>query len=179
MTMPRRAAVAGWVIMAVAVALFGYNLLIMVRHWDELAPVNLDRPAPDLTLATVEGASVRLGSLRGRVVLLDFWASWCGPCMRAMPALAKLGRELGPRGLTILSINTDESRGAAVELQRSHGGALTVTLDDGAAAARYGVQTLPHLVIIGRDGRVRAILVGAVPEAELRDRLLRVIAPST
>jgi thiol-disulfide isomerase/thioredoxin len=157
------ARVAGLGVMAILAALFLLNLVWIVRNCDQLRPVVSGARAPDFELPRHGGGRERLSKHRGEVVLLSFWASWCGPCIKEMPHLVDLERRHRERGFRVLAINIegnpkkiDETR-ATVPAARK----LTTLLDpDGVAARRYGVQTLPHLVVVGRDGAAAFVHVG-------------------
>ncbi|HTM21403.1 MAG TPA: TlpA disulfide reductase family protein, partial [Kofleriaceae bacterium] len=105
------------------------------------------------------GKMIGLGELRGRVVLIDFWAEWCGPCREAIPVLGQLQRRYGPRGLTVLSVKIDGrdlgQAAAAVSLTD-----FPLAVDDRGVAQRYQAVVLPHLVLVDRDGTVRRVFHG-------------------
>jgi peroxiredoxin len=131
----------------------------------------LNRPAPEFEAKTLDGERVRLGELRNRPVLLNFWASWCGPCRRELPAIVKLHEELKSKGLVVLGVN-DEGKGTAQEFADKAG--LTFpTLDDSRLKLHrlYRVTNIPTIFIIDREGRVVRFLRGAHDEAELRAAL--------
>jgi cytochrome c biogenesis protein CcmG/thiol:disulfide interchange protein DsbE len=122
-------------------------------------------PAPGFSLTDITGRRLDLASYRGKVVLLDFWATWCGPCRKEIPRFVEMQEEYGPRGLQILGISLDDSaepvRGFYRELKMNY----PVALGDAALAEKYGgVLGLPTAFLIGRDGRIRASHVG---EADL------------
>jgi peroxiredoxin len=129
------------------------------------------RRAPDFTLKDIEGNQVSLASLRGKVVLLDFWATRCGPCLREMPILNKLSEELQDKGLVVLGVN-DEGAGEVRGFLKKHQYSLTV-LDDSRRTVfkLYGASAIPSLLVIGRDGIVARHFVGSRGEAELRAAL--------
>jgi thiol-disulfide isomerase/thioredoxin len=130
-------------------------------------------PAPVLAAQLVMGPGpADLGQLRGRVVVLDFWASWCGPCRAVMPALNRLHQRYAAQGLAVVGV-TDE--GASVARRVGAQMALSYTLaTDATAATRYGVNSLPTLVVVDRRGVVRHVTIGA-DSNEMRDldRLVR------
>jgi thiol-disulfide isomerase/thioredoxin len=116
-------------------------------------------PASDFVLLDLAGRPVRLAELRGRVVLLNFWATWCAPCREEMPALEALARELGGQGLVVLTVNFEEAPETVRTFVREVGLTLPVLLDaDGAVARRYRVTALPASFLVARDGA----LVGSV-----------------
>ena len=134
--------------------------------------VSEGQPAPGFSLPRVDGgAAVALSSQRGKVVVVDFWASWCRPCVRAFPEMAALQRDLGPRGLTVLAVSIDEEREAAQRAIGTGRYPFIALLDaDSAVATRYGVdERLPATVVVDRRGVVRLAHFGsAVDMARLR-----------
>jgi thiol-disulfide isomerase/thioredoxin len=128
--------------------------------------------AADFTLKDLKGITHNLAKLRGKVVMLDFWASWCGPCRMTMPVVDKLTREYKTKGLVVFSVNLRESADIAGGYMKKNGYAMQTLLDtDGAVAGRYQVSGIPSLVIVDRKGVIRAHLVGAHGEDDLRDAL--------
>lgn len=132
------------------------------------------REAFDFTLKDLDGREVNLKSLRGKVVLLSFWATWCGPCRAEMPLIEKLHREFKDRGLVVLGINS-ESPEIAREFFRKNKYTFTSLVDDrGEVFRSYQASSIPMVVVIGRDGKILATRVGYSPqmsEYELRDFL--------
>ncbi len=122
------------------------------------------RPAPDLAFAARDGTPKTLADFRGRVVLVNFWATWCGPCIEEMPSLDRLQAKLGSR-LTVLAISEDRRGVAAVDpfLARLGLKSLAVYLDSrNAALQAFGLEVLPTSVLIDRDGRMVWTVEGAV-----------------
>ncbi len=119
------------------------------------------QPAPALELTTGEGRPVSLASLRGTVVLVDFWASWCGPCAAAFPALEDLFQEYRTRGFEVVAINLDEKRRDADRFLADRPHAMTVAFDpQGKSAKAFGLDGMPTSYLIGRDGKVRFVHAG-------------------
>ncbi len=115
-----------------------------------------DGPAPNVTLQSADGRPVRLADLRGHVVLVDFWASWCPPCQKSFPALDSLYRERHDRGLDVLAVNVDEHGQDASAFLDAHPHAMPVFLDPkGEAAQAFQVKAMPTSYLIDRDGRIR------------------------
>ncbi len=114
--------------------------------------------APDFALKSASGRNVRLSELRGQVVLINFWASWCGPCREELPELEKLQQRYRSAGFTLLPISIDDSRRNADAMLAKLGVRLTPLYDpDKRAAKRYDVDTMPATLIVDRDGRVRYV----------------------
>ena len=122
------------------------------------------RPAPSFSLPTRDGVAVS-DSLRGRVVVVDFWASWCGPCRKSFPWLAGLQKKYGERGLTVIGINVDKDRQLADGFLRAFEVPFTVAYDPaGKAAAAYAVKGMPSTYLVSRDGTLLESHVGYTEE---------------
>jgi cytochrome c biogenesis protein CcmG, thiol:disulfide interchange protein DsbE len=163
----RRALIAAGVLLV----LFLLNGVWIVRSLRSLGggAAGVGKPAPLFRGPTLAGPPVALADLRGRVVLLDFWATWCGPCLAEMPVLRHLDETAGPRGLAVVGVNIEgaAARRAVDDVVREAGLRHPTVLDEGHVRQLYGVGGLPHLVLIDREGIVRQIFQGATPEAEL------------
>jgi len=114
--------------------------------------------APDFTLRTMAGPNVRLAEQRGRVVMVNFWATWCGPCRQEMPQLNRLYEKYRASGFVLLGVNVDDDSKKAAELAGKLGVTFPVLLDtDKSVSKRYDLSTMPSTVIIDRDGTVRYV----------------------
>lgn len=129
----------------------------------QFTPLNPSRPAPALAFTLRGGSATRLAAFHGKTVLLNLWATWCGPCVEEMPSLDRLQQQLGTR-LTILAVSEDQRGAAAVDPFLAQHGIknLTIGLDpDNAAMSAFHLQGLPTSFLIGADGKIQGQLVGA------------------
>ncbi len=133
---------------------------------------------PDFSSVDLDGANVTLSEFRNRdVVVLDFWASWCQPCIRSMPSLEALNEEFEHRGAEFLAVNVGEDPEVVREFVEDMAFSVRVVMDEKEdISGAYGVRGIPQLVIVGRDGGVEHIETGYPPLtrfAELREQRLR------
>lgn len=139
-----------------------------------LPPV-FPRPAPAFALEDLAGRPVSTDSLAGRVVLVDFWATWCVPCRKSMPELQGLHDRYGARGFTVLGISIDEYGPAKVrKFVKARSITYPIVIDSAEAPAweRYRVKTIPAAFLLDHRGRIVAQWTGAVPDtAEIARRL--------
>jgi peroxiredoxin len=120
-------------------------------------------PAPEITLQDLQGQEVKLADLRGKVVLLNFWATWCKPCKEEMPAMQASYDKLRGQGLVVLAVNELEDTEKVIEHVRKHGHTFPVVMDhDNRVANRYGVVGLPASFIVDRQGIVREKIFGSL-----------------
>lgn len=123
--------------------------------------VKVGDAAPEFALKDLAGSEFSLASLKGKVVLLDFWATWCGPCKAAMPTIQKLHDEYASKGVAILGVNTWEKKAdAAKSYMESKKFTYPCLLDGDKLAEAYGVSGIPTLIVIGKDGKVALLEVG-------------------
>jgi thiol-disulfide isomerase/thioredoxin len=145
---------------AVGVAI---RIVWIAGHLELVKPMTSGEPAPAIALPRIEaggalGEPVTLAASRGKVTVLDFWATWCGPCLAEMPRLDRIART--HPDVAVIAINLDSPAAARAMFDR-RGWAMTLVADDGDAAERYGVSPIPHTVILDRRGVVREVLRGA------------------
>lgn len=120
-------------------------------------------PAPDFTLEDLSGASVTLSDYRGQVVIVNLWASWCGPCRAEMPEIQKVYSANRERGLVVLAVNStvQDNEADARAFVQELGLTFPVLLDrEGAVSRRYLLRALPSTFFIDRTGVIRAVIVG-------------------
>jgi thiol-disulfide isomerase/thioredoxin len=129
----------------------------------QLLPWNAARPAPMLSLSDLNGKVWDLPSLQGHAVLLNFWATWCEPCLEEMPSLEALARRHDGEPLRVLTVNYQESEPGIRRFLERVPLALPVLLDrDGATTKAWTPRVFPTTVLIDRSGRPRQQVVGAV-----------------
>jgi peroxiredoxin len=122
------------------------------------AAVMPSAPAPDFALRSLEGPNLRLQEQRGRVVMVNFWATWCGPCRVEMPHLARLYDKYRGSGFQLLGINIDEDPRQAATVATKLGLRFPVLLDSEKRVSKlYDLSTMPSTVLIDRSGRVRYV----------------------
>ena len=115
---------------------------------------------------TLDGKEVTLASLKGKVVLLDFWATWCGPCKAAMPTIQKISEDYKSKDVVVLGVNTFEQKpDAAKDYLAKKKFTYGCLLKGDELAKAYGVTGIPTLVIIGKDGKVASTEVGMSDES--------------
>ena len=112
-------------------------------------------PAPPLSLPDAKGATVSLAALKGKVVYVDFWASWCAPCRRSFPWMGEMQQKYGPKGFVVLAVNVDKKRSDADRFLAVTPGAFTIVFDPtGATPTAWDVKGMPTSYVIDRQGRV-------------------------
>ena len=140
--------------------------------------------APDFTLATADGKKVKLSDYRGKAVLLNFWATWCGPCKTEIPWFMDLEKQYGPQGLVILGVAMDDDgKTAVVKFAQEMKIDYTVVLGNDAVADQYGgVEGLPTTFYIDRNGKIVKKVAGLAGHGEIEDGIKAALsgnAPAT
>ena len=131
-------------------------LLTAFAHTAAHAVVTPQAAAPDFTLKSAEGRNLRLQEQRGQVVLVNFWASWCGPCKQEMPHLSRLYDKYRSSGFTLLAVNIDDDARHGAATAAKWGLKFPVLLDAEKKVTRlYDLGAMPSTVLIDRDGKVR------------------------
>jgi len=131
------------------------------------AALQTGAPAPAFQLNSNSGKPVALADFRGQIVLLNFWASWCGPCRQEMPILEQLNRQYHGKGVTLLGINVEPDSAAAVNWLKATPVTFPILFDtDSKVSNLYEVAGMPNTVIIDRKGQVRYIHRGYAAGAE-------------
>ncbi|MCH7904018.1 MAG: TlpA family protein disulfide reductase [Armatimonadetes bacterium] len=123
---------------------------------------------PEWTMTSIDGEEFSSKDLKGRVVLVDFWASWCPPCRTASPFMQELHERYGDQGLVVIGANTGEdAEGVAATAYRDeHGYSYVITHDNQKLVDEWGVEGLPTFVFIDRDGKIDTVEVGFGPPSK-------------
>jgi len=125
-----------------------------------LAKIQIGQQAPDFTMNDTTGKPVSLSSFKGQVVLIDFWASWCGPCRAENPNVVAAFKKYGPKGFTVFGVSLDTDRAKWIEAVNKDGLTWTHVSDlvgwDNAAAKQYGVMSIPASYLLDKDGKIIA-----------------------
>jgi len=133
-------------------------------------------PAPDFTAQTPEGKPIKLSDFKGKIVILDFWATWCGPCKVSMPGLQKIYDDVRDQGVVVLSLNVWDAKDPFDAWIAENSGktySFTFAFDPAGrdksniAASKFNVSGIPTMYIIGRDGKVAAALMGSGNEKNI------------
>ena len=149
---------------ACVILLFSAALCSCIRPSSEPeTALQVDNPAPKFKLPSLGGGEMSLDQFRGKIVMLDFWATWCGPCQMTMPLLERLQKEY-PNDLVLLAINLQEPKDVVSDYVRKQGINSRVLLDEeGSVGAIYGTESIPMQVLVDKEGIVRNIQVGFSP----------------
>jgi len=115
-------------------------------------------PAPDFALPSRDGGEVRLSELRGQVVMINFWATWCGPCRQEMPLLQQISARYEPLGFTLLGVNVEPDSAPAKAWLEKVPVTFPILFDrENTVSASFGVEAMPSTVLVDREGRVRHV----------------------
>ena len=154
-----------------------FKLPANLREVKELTPWSVSRikkeligkPAPELTVKDMQGNQVSLASLKGKIVLLDFWATWCGPCLADAPSIDKLYMKYGGKNLAIIGISESEDRATVETFLKKHPHEYTIALtSDNEMPRQYQVGAFPTYIVIAPDGTIAAAVDGDQGFGELR-----------
>ena len=164
----------------VAVVAVGGALVALVaniRRDVEAPPVEVSGPMPEIDRVGLTGARVASENFRGKVTLVNFWASWCGPCRLEQPGLERLSGELREKGVQFVGVNFQDDRAAALAYLDEFDVTYPSVADrEGLLAYRFGVPYLPATVLVDARGEMRYRLVGAQTETSLRRYLTQLLA---
>ena len=174
----RRNPVALAVVALVAAGMlyFGFHTARSSRT-DHPLGIGYGTPAPDFTLETLDGKSVTLSSLRGKAVVVNFWATWCGPCKIETPWLVDLQNRYGAQGLQIVGVAMDDSgKDEIARFAKDMGMNYPVVLGKEAVGQAYGgVDALPESFFVGRDGKIVDKIMGLEGRSEIEDAIKKAL----
>jgi peroxiredoxin len=181
MRLPKIVSVFAWILFVAASVAIHYEVKIGMERAgghsvSHLGSIKVGQPAPEFSLNDLSDQPVTLSAFRGKkVVLMDFWATWCGPCKMAMPDLEDLNEKYGSRGLEILSLDQGEPAEQVRNFIERKKYTVHVLLDsEGTVGNKYGVKGIPTLVLADKQGVVRWLRVGYSPnEDDLRQLVER------
>ncbi len=133
---------------------------------------NADSVAPSFTLQNLSGQKVSLEDFKGKKVFLNFWATWCPPCVAEMPDIQKLYEETKDKDIVFLGVNIGEGRETASTFTRKNGINFPILLDDTTAISlKYNVRSIPTTFIIDEKGNITSSYIGLMTEAQMREAL--------
>jgi len=141
----------------------------------------IGKPAPEVRLDLLDGGKFKLSEEKGHIVVLDFWATWCAPCMQSMPELIEVTQEFKVKDVKYVAVNMQEdSATISSTLERAKLSPIVALDIDGAAAERYEVSAVPQVVIIGADGNVARMFIGVDPNFadQLRQAINQLLNPT-
>jgi len=139
---------------------------------------SISGPAPNFTLKNLEGKNIKLSELSGNVVLINFWASWCSPCIQEMPLLNEIHQKYKPLGFTVLGVNVEENSTNARAFLAERGVDFPILLDSKNQVSKlYDVIAMPTTVVVDRDGNMRFLHQGykAGDEKEYRKMIKKLV----
>ncbi len=159
-----------------ATLIASYVLLLTTGNFSFAS--TLGGTAPDFTLKSDGGSNLRLSEHRGQVVMINFWASWCGPCRQEMPLLDELQQRYSPAGFTVLGVNVEQDSSQAQRLLKQMDISFPILFDsDSVVSKLYDVSAMPVTVMVDRDGNMRYLHKGFKPsyEASYRQQIKELI----
>ncbi len=154
------------------------TLLLSLLTAGSALALDVGAAAPDFTLKSRSGENIKLSELRGEVVMVNFWASWCAPCRQEMPLLEELHDRYSDLGFTLLGVNVEEDSNAALDMLKEIPVTFPVLFDNRNTVSKlYNVVAMPTTVILDRDGTVRFVHKGYLPgyEDEYRQQVKELI----
>jgi peroxiredoxin len=142
-------------------------------HQPAAQPADADRlvgkPAPAFSVAGLDGKNVTNDQLKGSVYVLDFWATWCGPCVASLPGLDKIYQDNKAAGLKVFAVNQGEDKDTVQKFVNDTKLTIPPLLDaDQSVGAAYGANAIPETVLVGKDGVIRKVFIGGGHEDDIR-----------
>jgi cytochrome c biogenesis protein CcmG/thiol:disulfide interchange protein DsbE len=174
-----------WRGLMILLLVLGVAWIGISRAAGEEAMARSDRPpspqvgfaAPDFTLETLEGETVNLSDLRGQVVLINFWATWCPPCRAEMPAIQRVYDEYHDQDFTVLAVDVQEGEAQVTAFVEERGLTFPILMDgDGSVTARYQVLAMPSTFFLDQAGVVQEVTLGGpMTEAFIESQVTRLL----
>ena len=134
--------------------------------------INVGEVAPDFTLSDLDGNGLSLSDFQGKVVFINFWATWCPPCRAEMPDIEAVYQDYKDKGVVVIGVDIRETEELVREFVQRGGYSWTFVLDrTGAVAANYNIQAIPSSFFIDREGVIRTVSIGAITKRAMEDNL--------
>ncbi len=156
----------------------GSVLPVTAQQQAKLLKLHAGNPSPEIAGTGFDGRHIALSAYRGKIVVLDFWASWCVPCLQQMPELVQWQQQSGQRGLQIVGVSLDDDPAAARKITAKFHVNYPVLMGTPEIADRYSILGLPEIVLIGRDGKIAEIHTGEESPEKLRQSIERLLNSS-
>ncbi len=169
------------IVVAVVISLMLVFGIEKTRHNRPAKGSNLQgKPAPDFSLSSLDGKTLKLSDYRGKAILLNFWATWCEPCKIEMPWFVELQKQYGPKGLQVLGVAMDDTDPKdIVDFAHKMGVNYPIAVGKEAVGDQYGgIPYLPSTFYIDRDGRVVDRVYGLVSRSEIEDDIKKALSSS-
>ena len=177
--MKKNVAILGFAVVVIAAMLFIGSNMARKRQAEAqrtgslVAGQIVGKAAPDFTLKTLDGKTLHLADLKGKAVVLNFWATWCPPCKMELPWLVDLQKQYAAQGLQIVGISEDEGgKDKVAQFVKEMGVNYTIAVDDDSVAEKYGdVEDLPTTFYIDRNGKIVEFAMGLVDRSEIEAKM--------
>lgn len=161
--------ISGVILVVLMLAAFGLVAHTVFEIATGPLPPGPGIPAPQFSTTTPDGAAIGLAQYKGQVVLVDFWATWCPPCIASMPSLERVYAEYKDKGFVVVGVNQEAGDEDLVrKFLRDRSITFPIGMDNGRISRDYGVFTFPTSFLIGKDGVIRATYRGVSQESRLR-----------
>jgi thiol-disulfide isomerase/thioredoxin len=158
-------------------AILGFVVLVAACQPANAAPV-IGGAAPDVMLPSLSGETLSLSQLKGKPVLMNFWATWCVPCREEMPMIVDAAKKYERTGLSVLAVNVQEGEALVKPFVDEFALPFPILMDkDGAVVNRYRVRGIPTTVFIDREGIIRSVYLGPMTEEILNTQLRTILGP--
>ena len=165
-----------WIIVGAVVALLAALVGVGWANRGSFLPLDVGSEAPAFTATDLQGRPVSLADLRGQVVLLNIWATWCGPCRAEMPAMERAYQKHGPSGFAVLAVDVQERDPEVLAFLREVGATFPSAMDTtGEASRTWRAVGLPTSFLIDRQGIIRDVRVGPFTDEMLEERVSRLL----